>query len=83
MINLSLKKLIETAKTIINKNEKFFSELIAKETSQSKLCKVARYLRNTPEEKIKKEILIHKRKRPSASEACLQPGNIIVDFKLS
>jgi hypothetical protein len=83
LAKLPLKKLIETSKTIIDKNEIFFSQLIAKETSQSKLCKVARYLRNTPKEKVKQEILLHKRKRLSISEACLQPGNIFADFKLS
>lgn len=75
-----LDEIIKIAKTIINPNEKFFRELIEKETSVSKICKVAKYLHDTPEDVVKEEIIKRKINRPSTNEACLPSGNLFNDF---
>lgn len=75
---------IQVAKTVFGyENEKeFFDGLIAKEKSENKLCKVARYLRTTPEDVLESEIASKRRNRPSTNEACLQHGNLARDFNL-
>ena len=75
-----LDKIIEIAKTILDSHEVFFSELIAKEKSESKLCKVSRYLRDTPEDKVKTEIRLKKMNRPNLLQSCLPRGNLLDDF---
>ena len=77
---LPLKEIIDLAKTLIDPKEKFFSELILKEKSENKICKIARYLDETPQETTAKEIAARKIKRPSVSEACLPPQNLGNDF---
>ena len=45
---MSLNEMISFAKTILDPNEKLFTRgIVAKEKSESKLCKVARYLKET------------------------------------
>ena len=82
LYSLKLNELIQAAKTILNPNETFFRHLITKETSESKLCKVAKYLQNTPEHIIKDEIQAKRARRPSTEEACLSSLNIMRDFQL-
>jgi hypothetical protein len=79
---LTLNRLIEIAKEIIDPNELFFKELIAKESSLSKECKIAKYLKETPENIIKQEIKLKKTTRPNTYSVCLPNLNIINDFKL-
>lgn len=81
-VGLPLDEIIRIAKTIINPNEKFFSELIAKEKSESKLCKVAKYLNETPDDLIRAEISKRKSDRPVIEIACLRQGNLFSDFLL-
>jgi len=76
----SLTELIDLAKTIIDPNETFFSELIAKEKSEDKLCKIGRYLKHTPKHLIAKEIAAKKINRPETSVACLPAKNLANDF---
>ena len=78
----SLNELIDLAKTVFDPNEMFIQNLVLKETSESKLCKVARYLQETPEEIVRNAIKSHKQARPSPEEACLPRYNIVNDFKL-
>lgn len=75
-----LQEIIEMAKTILNPDEVLFSELVAKEKSESKLCKVARYLRDTPEAQVKNEIKSRKRNRPDLGQSCLPIRNLFTDF---
>ena len=81
LTKLSLAELIELAKKIFDPSEKFMNELVAKEKSENKVCKIARYISNNDPETIKKEIDAKRRKRPSTAEACLSPGNLDADFK--
>ena len=73
---------IKVAKKILNyDNEKeFFDGLISKEKSENKLCKIGRYLKNTPENLIKQEIDKKRAARPDTSKACLPHGNLGLDF---
>lgn len=76
----TLTELIDISKTIINPKETFFQELIAKEKSEDKLCKIGRYLKNTPKDVIAKEIADRKMNRPDTSVACLPGKNLGNDF---
>ena len=78
--SLSLPDLIRTAKKIIDPNEKFFSGLIDKEKSESKLCKIARYLKTTPKRAMHEAIKSNRANRPSTYQACLPSGNLGRDF---
>ena len=77
---MPLKEIIRIAKTVIEPSEKFFSELVAKEASKSKVCKVAEYLSKTPEETVRHDLIKNSKHRPSKDEACLPYGNIETDF---
>ena len=82
MLNLKLDQLIDLTKTIIDpkENSKFFEGIVAKEKSEDKLCKIARYIKNTPKEVLDKQIEEKRMNRPSTNEACLSPGNLAKDF---
>ncbi len=73
---MNLPEIIALAKTIIDPEEIFFKELVAKEKSENKVCKVARYLLSKPKAEIAAEIEKRKIKRPSTQDACLQNGNL-------
>ena len=77
---LSLPEIIQVAKSIMDPGEKFFSELVAKEKSENKLCKLAKYLNRTPADVVEKEIAARKINRPSTVEACLQSRNLEREF---
>ncbi|RNA02006.1 glycosyltransferase family 10 [Brachionus plicatilis] len=70
LAQMSREKLIETAKKALGyeENKQFFHGLVSKEKSENKLCKLARYLRDTPSEKIDLEIEKNRINRPAASE---------------
>jgi hypothetical protein len=71
---------VRTAKKVFNPSETFFSGLIEKEKSESKLCKIARYLKTTPKRVLHEAIKAKRANRPSTGEACLSPGNLGRDF---
>jgi hypothetical protein len=73
-----LEKQIEIAKSILGEEneQEFFNGLILKEKSENKVCKIARYLRDTPRETIEAEIKKRRSARPSTSEACLPSGDL-------
>lgn len=77
----SLVELIALAKTIISPDETFFGELIAKEKSENKLCKIARWL-ESHEDKSERRKLIEKNRasRPDSKTACLRAKNLKTDF---
>lgn len=77
---LSLKEIINLSKTIIDPNEIFFSELVLKEKSENKVCKVARYILNTKDDLKEDEISKRKMKRPAVNEACLPSLNLFNDL---
>ena len=78
---MSLNEMISFAKTILSPNETMFtSGIVAKEKSESKLCKVARYLKETPRQIIHEQIKAKRQNRPTTSEACLKPGNLARDI---
>jgi len=78
---MSLNEMISFAKTILDPQEKLFTRgIVAKEKSESKLCKVARYLRDTPRETLHEQIKAKRQNRPTTNEACLKPGNLARDF---
>ena len=77
---MPLENIIQTAKTIIDPNETFFGELIAKEKSLNKICKIANYLSVTPHDVVSLEIEHHKMNRPGMNEVCLPVGNLGTDF---
>lgn len=77
---MDLPDLIKISKKIFNSDEKFLKELVTKEKSENKICKLVRYITNTDPETIKKESDAKRRKRPSTGEACLPNGNLDSDF---
>ena len=78
---MSLNEMISFAKTILSPNETMFtSGIVAMEKSESKLCKVARYLKETPRQIIHEQIKAKRKNRPTTSEACLKPGNLARDI---
>jgi hypothetical protein len=77
---LSLSEIINLSKTVIDPKERFFSELIAKEKSENKLCKIARFLKNTPSAQLNKEIASKSKNRPDGAVACLPYGSIPTHF---
>ena len=79
-VGMPLENIIKTAKTIIDPNETFFSELIAKEKSLNKICKIANYLSVTPPDVVKSDINSRKINRPIIQDACLPAGNLGIDF---
>ncbi len=82
LLSLKLPELINLTKSIIDprENSQFFEGIIKKEKSENKLCKIARYLRDTPNKLIYKEIKEKRLNRPSTSNACLSSGNLANDF---
>ena len=77
---LTLNELIVLTKTIIDPKEEFFSQLIDKEKSENKLCKIARYLNNTSKEIIDKQIKENKINRPDSNSICLPNRNLANDL---
>ena len=51
-----------------------------KEKSESKLCKIARYLKTTPKRVLHETIKSNRINRPSTMKACLESGNLGRDF---
>ena len=79
---MTLPQLIEVARRVIDpvENAAFFDGIVGKEKSESKLCKVARTIRDTPEQELDKLIEARRMRRPKIGEACLAPGNLDSDF---
>ncbi len=75
-----LQEVVEIAKRVIGRGERFFGELVAKEKSESKLCKVAKYLRETPQAVVSREIKARRMNRPGVRETCLPRGNLNTDL---
>ena len=65
-----------------NETTWFFDELIAKESSENKLCKVARYLTETPVARVLQQINLKRMNRPEPKQACLPRLNIANHFNL-
>lgn len=84
LLRMPLAETIKLAREIFGyENEReFFDGLIGKEKSENKLCKIARYLDTTPADVVDAEIEKHRRNRPSTNEACLNHGNLAIDFNL-
>ena len=80
MKTLKLGEIIDLAKTVMDPSETFFSELVAKEKSENKLCKLARYLHSTSADVVEKEIESRRINRPSTGEACLGSRNLERDL---
>jgi hypothetical protein len=78
---LKLPELIQLANRIFNPNDIFLKEIVAKEKSENKICKIARYIVDNDPETIKKEIEKKKSKRPLTNEVCLPEGNLSTDFE--
>lgn len=76
----SLSELIDLAKTVFDPSEEFFTHLIAKEKSEDKLCKLARYLNSKSKEEIDSEIKSRKMNRPDSNKACLPTKNLASDL---
>lgn len=85
LLKKPLGELVEIAKKVLGyENERdFFDGLVAKEKSENKLCKLARYLHTTPKEQIANEIESNQMERPNATLACLGRFNLVHDFKLN
>ena len=87
--NLDLQAIIELSKTHFrqfessyetnNGEQLFFSELIAKEKSENKLCKIARYLKETPNDLLEYQIEQNRMNRIDKQDSCL-PVSYIVNF---
>jgi hypothetical protein len=82
LASMSLDEIIAFAKTVFDPNEKFFSELVLKEKSEDKLCKIARYLHTTPKDVVDNQIKMRKENRHDIEVACLKPKNLAKDFDL-
>ncbi len=80
----SLNEMIESSKLILpyENNKEFYDGLISNEKSESKVCKLGRYLQENSEEKIEKEIEANRMNRLSVNTACLPHGNLASDFKV-
>jgi hypothetical protein len=79
--SLSLDKLIEVTRGVLgNKTELFERGLAARERSENKVCKIAKYLQTTPYQVAEKEIEESRMNRPSLQAACLRDGNLESDF---
>ena len=63
-------------------NLTFFNELISKESSENKLCKVARYLTLNTDERIRNEIEKRRSNRPDDKNVCLPRLHIVKHFEL-
>lgn len=81
--NLELHELIKVAEKVLSPSEKFFSELVTKEKSENKICKIARYILDTKDDVKEKEIEKRQANRPSVTEACLPSGNLFHDLAVS
>jgi hypothetical protein len=84
LAKLPLNQMIDVAKSVLGQEQEreFFNGLVMKEKSENKICKIARYLQQTPADVIEAEAKKHKRNRPSVGEACLPHGVFVSDFKL-
>ena len=65
-----------------NREQKFFSELILKEKSDNKLCKIARYLKETPLNEIRHQIEQRRMNRIEKTDACLSRDHLVRLFQL-
>lgn len=80
LIAMKLPDLIETSKHIIGSDELFFKELVAKEKSENKLCKIASYLNRYSKEEIERQIEKNRMSRPDSATVCLKSKNLFFDF---
>ncbi|CAF0764717.1 unnamed protein product [Adineta ricciae] len=78
---LSLNEKIKQFTGIVGSNATMIKDgIVAKEKSENKICKLIRFVRQTPWQ----EIATHKRAaRPNENIACLQRGNILDHFRSS
>ena len=79
---LSMAELVGLAKRVMGANETFFGELIAKERSENKLCKVARWLEKTAAADVHRLIERNRARRPESSDVCLGARSLRQDFHL-
>ena len=79
-VGMPLAEIIQKAKTILDPQEMFFSEIVAKETSQNKICKIANYLSSTPPEQVKAQIKFRNFQRPQIDEVCLRADDLGRNF---
>ena len=80
--SLKLEDLVKVGKSVFGDEERFYTELVAKEKSENKLCKVARYLRDTPVDKVRAEIEARRMSRPQSDRTCLPMRNLANDFNI-
>ena len=64
----------------VDQNLTFFNELIRKESSENKLCKIARYLMQSNASVVRKEIEKKRADRPYAKQVCLPRRHIVKHF---
>ena len=76
--SLSLEEIIAAMKTVIKyeQNKEFYNGLVTKEKSENKLCKIAKYLQQTPSDIIKKETNKNLGARPNIQDACIPNGGL-------
>ncbi len=77
---LSLKVLIDLTRKIIKKSDTFFQQLIFKEKSDNKYCKLAWYIKNTPKEVLENDIRKMKINRPDSNAVCLNRNDLNNNF---
>ena len=69
---LTLDKQIQIAKEVLGADQEMFLKgIVLKEKSENKVCKIAKYINNTPKEKIEKDINKHRINRPDISRVRL------------
>ncbi|RNA02007.1 glycosyltransferase family 10 [Brachionus plicatilis] len=75
---LSLEEIVSLMKSVISyeDNRIFFDGLVSREKSENKLCKIAKYLKNTAPDEIQREIKEKRAARPNTQEVCLPHGNL-------
>ena len=80
---LTLPELIEEAKSAFGgyqAEKQFFDGIVAKESSEDKLCKLGRYLASTPAKRVREEVEARRSNRPDASVVCLRRSNLASDY---
>ncbi len=83
LYSLPLKSLINLSKQIIEPSQLFFNELIEKEKSENKLCKIASFLKNNPENVIAEKIKSNRANRLNAVDACIESKNLAKNFEIN
>ncbi len=76
---LELSELVAKAKEIIGADEPFFGQLVAKEASENKLCKVARFLKARTPGQVRSAIEARRGEKASGLTHCL-PGRALSKF---